>query len=113
MNATAAYRFTIVVPVFNERDNLTQLEKRLGAYLPAALAQPACVLFVDDGSDNWRLLDGMITVQQTTSQEFLEPSAAMFNVEAAGQNVRLRILANVDWDYEIEPMEEYATENGQ
>lgn len=50
MNATAAYRFTIVVPLFNERDNLPQLEKRLSSYLEKALEQPACVLFVDDGS---------------------------------------------------------------
>lgn len=50
MNATAAYRFTIVVPVFNERDNLPELEKRLSSYLEKAVVQPACVLFVDDGS---------------------------------------------------------------
>jgi glycosyltransferase involved in cell wall biosynthesis len=50
MNATAAYRFTIVVPVFNERDNLPELEKRLSAYLEKTVVRPACVLFVDDGS---------------------------------------------------------------
>ena len=50
MNRTASYRFTIVVPLFNERDNLPQLEKRLAAYLETATMQPACVLFVDDGS---------------------------------------------------------------
>ena len=50
MNRTASYRFTIVVPLFNERDNLPQLEKRLAAYLETAAMQPACVLFVDDGS---------------------------------------------------------------
>lgn len=50
MNATAAYRFTIVVPLFNERDNLPELEKRLVAYLEKSVVQPACVLFVDDGS---------------------------------------------------------------
>ncbi len=50
MNRTASYRFTIVVPLFNERDNLPQLEKRLAAYLETAAMQPACVIFVDDGS---------------------------------------------------------------
>lgn len=50
MNATAAYRFTIVVPLFNERDNLPQLEERLAAYLEKSMEKPACVLFVDDGS---------------------------------------------------------------
>ena len=50
MNRTASHRFTIVVPLFNERDNLPQLEKRLADYLETAAMQPACVLFVDDGS---------------------------------------------------------------
>ncbi len=50
MNATAAYQFTIIVPVFNERDNLPQLEARLAAYLAKTPMKPACVLFVDDGS---------------------------------------------------------------
>lgn len=52
MNKTADYRFTIIVPVYNEEDNIYALEERLKAYLPSACAagQPACVLFVDDGS---------------------------------------------------------------
>lgn len=50
MNGTARYRLTIVVPLFNERDNLPRLEERLSAYLARSAAQPAGVLFVDDGS---------------------------------------------------------------
>ena len=50
MNVTARYQFTIVVPVFNERENLERLEQRLSAYLTRTAAKPACVLFVDDGS---------------------------------------------------------------
>ena len=50
MNRTAAYQFTIVVPLYNERDNLPQLEARLAAYLRQTSAAPACVLLVDDGS---------------------------------------------------------------
>lgn len=49
MNSTSAYRFTIVVPVFNEEDNVSQLEQRLSAFLPQCAAK-ACVLFVNDGS---------------------------------------------------------------
>lgn len=49
MNKTAQYRFTIVVPVYNEEDNMQALEERLSAYLPTAL-YPTCVLFVNDGS---------------------------------------------------------------
>ena len=59
MNAAASYRFTIVVPVFNERENLPELEKRLAVFIETSLEQPACVLFVDDGSTDGggRLLD--------------------------------------------------------
>lgn len=49
MNKTADYRLTIIVPVFNEEDNMAALEERLAAYLPKA-ASKACVLFVNDGS---------------------------------------------------------------
>ncbi len=49
MNKTADYRLTIIVPVFNEEDNMAALEERLAAYLPKAACK-ACVLFVNDGS---------------------------------------------------------------
>lgn len=50
MNVPAAYRFTIIVPLYNERDNLPRLEEKLAGYLKKTTEQPACVLFVDDGS---------------------------------------------------------------
>ncbi len=40
---------TIIVPVYNEKDNIKNLEKRLGDYLPKASVK-SCVLFVNDGS---------------------------------------------------------------
>lgn len=53
-NRTAAYRFTIIVPVFNEEDNIKTLEERLGAWLPTCSVS-ACVLFVNDGSTDGSL----------------------------------------------------------
>ena len=50
MNPTASYQLTLIVPVYNERENLQRLEERLSAYLAKSAATPACVLFVDDGS---------------------------------------------------------------
>lgn len=50
MNATASYQFTIIVPVFNERENLERLGEKLSAYLEHSSMKPACVLFIDDGS---------------------------------------------------------------
>ena len=49
MNKTGEYQFTIVVPVYNEEDNIQALEEKLGDYLPKALCK-SCVLFVNDGS---------------------------------------------------------------
>lgn len=49
MNKTSNYKLTIIVPVYNEEDNISALEERLSAYLPHA-RYSACVLFVNDGS---------------------------------------------------------------
>jgi glycosyltransferase involved in cell wall biosynthesis len=49
MNKTSNYDFTIVVPVYNEEDNMVALEQKLGAFLPTARYK-SCVLFVNDGS---------------------------------------------------------------
>ncbi len=49
MNSTGYYDFTIIVPIYNEEDNMEALEQRLGTFLPRC-REKACVLFVDDGS---------------------------------------------------------------
>jgi glycosyltransferase involved in cell wall biosynthesis len=49
MNQTGNFEFTIIVPVYNERENIGRLEKELAGFLPTA-AMRSCVLFVDDGS---------------------------------------------------------------
>lgn len=49
MNNTANYELTIVVPVYNEEDNLDRVEREMAAFLPDA-AVKACVLLVNDGS---------------------------------------------------------------
>lgn len=49
MNKTTDYQFTVIVPVYNEADNISRLERRLAAFLPVARLK-SCVLFVDDGS---------------------------------------------------------------
>lgn len=49
MNITKEYDFTIVVPVYNEEDNLDRVEKELSHYLTIC-PLTACVLLVNDGS---------------------------------------------------------------
>jgi len=43
------YRFTIIVPVYNEEDNLERVEKELLAFTKIAML-PTSILFVNDGS---------------------------------------------------------------
>lgn len=43
------YQFTIIVPLYNEEENLIRVEQELGNYLKKAPI-PSCVLFVNDGS---------------------------------------------------------------
>ena len=49
MNKTRNYDLSIIVPVYNEENNLERVEKELSAFLPRALVR-SCVLFVNDGS---------------------------------------------------------------
>jgi len=49
MNKTGAYDFCIIVPIYNEEDNIYRLEKELSSYIKHAAIR-TCVLLVDDGS---------------------------------------------------------------
>ncbi|MCF0176593.1 MAG: glycosyltransferase family 2 protein [Bacteroidales bacterium] len=51
MNRTSEYRFTIIIPVYNEEDNMEKLGEVLADYLPKAAVR-SCVLFVNDGSND-------------------------------------------------------------
>lgn len=49
MNNTSKYDLTIIVPVFNEEDNMEALETKLNDYLKVSRVK-SCVLFVNDHS---------------------------------------------------------------
>ena len=49
MNPTFNFDFTIIVPVYNEEDNINSLEDKLSSYLKISSCR-TCVLFVNDGS---------------------------------------------------------------
>ncbi|SHI38476.1 Glycosyltransferase involved in cell wall bisynthesis [Mesonia phycicola] len=43
------YDFTIIIPLYNEEENLLRVEKELSKFLTTSIKK-SCVLFVDDGS---------------------------------------------------------------
>lgn len=49
MNKTINYQLTIIVPIYNEEDNIAALEQRLSMFIPNARYK-TCVLFVNDCS---------------------------------------------------------------
>jgi len=49
MNQTGRYELCIIVPVFNEEDNMVSLSRALAAYIEHA-SVATCVMFINDGS---------------------------------------------------------------
>lgn len=62
-----------------------------------------------DKGNGFEELPGLLTVHQSKSPDFVELSEAKYDVNATAKKLKLTVLANVDWDYSLEPMEEYAT----
>lgn len=60
MNQTKAYEFCIIVPIYNEEENILALEKAFSAYIKAASVK-TCILFVNDGSTD-KSLQGIETI---------------------------------------------------
>lgn len=65
-------------------------------------------VMVDKGN-GFEAIEGIISVTQEKSARFLEMNAAKFSADASGQNLTLRVTANVDWDYTLTPSATYAT----
>lgn len=64
MNKTKNYDFTIVLPVFNEEDNMNRLKQTLDTYLKISPVK-TCVMFVNDGSKD-RSLEMMKDICSST-----------------------------------------------
>ena len=105
MNNTSKYKLTIIVPVYNEEDNISALEEKLGAYLPKALVS-ACVLFVNDGSAD-SSLDGIKKICSRNSDFYyisLEYNSGLSAAMKAGIDTAMsEYVGYIDADLQTAP----------
>lgn len=99
------YKFTIIVPVYNEEDNLDRVETKLSEYLKIA-SKKAKILFVNDGSQDQsqkrieRICDDNSDFSFISFEENRGLSAAI----SAGFNcVKTEYLGYIDSDLQTDP----------
>ena len=99
------YEFTIIVPVYNEEDNLNRVEKELLAYTKIAIKKTA-VLFVNDGS-----LDASLTIIETICDRnkafgyisFKNNKGLSAAIKAGFDHVSTDLVGYIDSDLQTSP----------
>ena len=99
------YEFTIIVPVYNEEDNLNRVEKELLAYSNIAVKKTA-VLFVNDGS-----LDASLTIIKTICDRneafgyisFKKNKGLSAAIKAGFDHVSTDLVGYIDSDLQTSP----------
>ena len=99
------YEFTIIVPVYNEEENLERVEKELLAYTQIATKKTS-ILFVNDGSkDNSQELIEAIC---SRNEDFLyisfkENRGLSAAIKAGFDNVESPLVGYIDSDLQTDP----------
>lgn len=105
MNKTSEYELTIVVPVYNEEDNMERLDKELSEFLPKASVR-SCVLFVNDGSKD-SSLDKIRDICGRHHDFYYISSSANHGlstaIKAAIDTVESRLIGYIDADLQTNP----------
>ncbi len=99
------YKFTIIVPVYNEEDNLERVEKELLAYSKIATV-PTCILFVNDGSkDKSQELIEDICLRNTNFNfiSFAENRGLSAAIKAGFDYVKTEFVGYIDSDLQTAP----------
>ena len=108
MNKTADYTFTVLVPFYNEEDNIYRLEDSLKKFLEKSLVPDTAVLFVNDGSrDNGQKLVEEICAR---NEHFYYISLAQNTglsgaLKAGFDNCYSRYVGYIDADLQTSPMD--------
>mgnify|MGYP001430784323 CR=1 FL=1 len=99
------YKFTIVVPVYNEEDNLERVEKELSNYLNIAIV-PTSILFVNDGSkDKSQALIEAICNRNDAFEyiSFKENRGLSAAIKAGFDHVDSELVGYIDSDLQTSP----------
>ncbi|MDH7913030.1 glycosyltransferase [Winogradskyella sp. SYSU M77433] len=99
------YKFTIVVPVYNEEDNLERVEKELSNYLNIAIV-PTSILFVNDGSkDKSQTLIEAICNRNDAFEyiSFKENRGLSAAIKAGFDHVDSELVGYIDSDLQTSP----------
>lgn len=90
MNRTTDYELSILVPVYNEEENMDRLEKELANYTSKALIK-TCVIYINDGSTD-RSLDLIKDICSRNTNMFYLSLARNMGLSAA-------MKAGIDFTY--------------
>ena len=99
------YRLTIIVPVFNEEDNLQRVEKELLNYVSIAKA-PTKILFVNDGSidNSQQLIEDICTRHSAFKYICFEKNRGLSAAIKAGFDfVDTELVGYIDSDLQTSP----------
>jgi len=99
------YEFTIIVPVYNEEDNLDRVEKELSDYIKIATKKTK-ILFVNDGSQD----QSQVIIERICSQSpdfsfisFQENCGLSAAITAGFKNTDTELVGYIDSDLQTDP----------
>lgn len=99
------YKFTIIVPVYNEEDNLLRVEKELLAYTKVAILSTA-ILFVNDGSKDrsQKLIEDICNRnREFTFISFKENNGLSAAIKAGFDCIETEFIGYIDSDLQTAP----------
>ncbi|RFN60011.1 glycosyltransferase family 2 protein [Marixanthomonas ophiurae] len=99
------YQFTIIVPVYNEEDNLERVEKELLAYIKIATKKTAVLLVNDGSSDNSQeLIETICSKNEAFNYiSFKENRGLSAAIKAGFDYVETPLLGYIDSDLQTAP----------
>lgn len=98
-------KMTIIIPLFNEEENLIRVEEELSKFLPTAI-EKSCVLFVDDGStdNSLRMVEEICTRHEDFHYiAFEENQGLSAAIKAGFDYTETPFVGYIDSDLQTDP----------